>query len=62
MAAPKSLPKLSELPLDPSHPPNSAWGLWGKGDKLGSLNYLTDEVVLDAVRTEIKTGQRVGLE
>jgi hypothetical protein len=62
MAAPKSLPKLSDLPLDPSHPPNSAWGLWGKGDKLGSLNYLTDDAVLNAVKREVKTGQRVGLE
>ncbi|KAG8156874.1 hypothetical protein KVR01_013287 [Diaporthe batatas] len=62
MLARKSLPKLSELPLDPNHPPNSAWGLWGKGDKLGSLNYLTDEAVLNAVKTEVKNGQRVGLD
>lgn len=62
MPAPKSLPKLSELPLEPGNPPNSAWGLWGKGDRLGSLNYLTDEAVLNALKTEVKSGQRVGLE
>jgi hypothetical protein len=56
------LPSLDELPLKAGDPPNSAWGLWGPGDKLGSLNYLTDEAVLTAVKEEVQTGARVGLE
>lgn len=58
------LPALSELPLHEGDPPNSAWGLWGdsKEASLGSLNYLTDEVVLRTVKEEVKTGARVGLE
>lgn len=53
-------PKFSELPLDPSHPPYSAWGLWGMDDELGTLNHLTTERTLEAAK-EIKTGARVGL-
>lgn len=30
-------PKWSDLPLDKSHPPNSAWFVWGKEDELGCL-------------------------
>ena len=30
-------PKWSDLPLDKSHPPNSAWFVWGKDDELGCL-------------------------
>lgn len=56
------IPQLSQLPLHEGDPPNSAWGLWGEGDKLGSLNYLSDDVVLKAAREEIQTGERVGLE
>lgn len=62
MAPPATIPKLEELPLNAGDPPNSAWGLWGPGDKLGSLNYLTGEVVLKTIQEEVKTGDRVGLE
>lgn len=53
-------PKFSELPLDPSHPPYSAWGLWGMDDELGTLNHLTPERTVIAAK-EVKTGVRVGL-
>ncbi|KAL2204654.1 putative cyclase [Sarocladium strictum] len=58
------LPALSELPLNKGDPPNSAWGLWddAKDASLGSLNYLTDELVLKTTKEEVKTGQRVGLD
>lgn len=58
------LPSLADLPINKDDPPNSAWGLWGdsKESSLGSLNYLTDEVVLKTLREEVKTGERVGLE
>lgn len=61
---PNPLPSLNDLPLRKGDPPNSAWGLWGDGPDgaLGSLNYLTDELVSKSVREEIKTGERVGLE
>lgn len=62
MAPPNPLPGLADLPLRPGDPPNSAWGLWGPEDKLGALNYLTDEVVLRTMKEEVKTGERVGLE
>ncbi|OBT81736.1 hypothetical protein VE02_08887 [Pseudogymnoascus sp. 03VT05] len=55
------LPPLSSLPLRPGDPPRSAWGRWGKEDQLGTLNYLTDELVQKTIQGEIKTGQRVGL-
>lgn len=58
MAAPH--PKFSELPLDPSHPPHSAWGLYGDDDEKGTLNLLTPERTLEAAK-EIKTGVSVGL-
>lgn len=58
------LPSLSQLPLRNGDPPNSAWGLWGDDptSDLGSLNYLTDDVVLKAMREEVNTGERVGLK
>lgn len=58
------LPTLSELPLNKEDPPKSAWGLWGdsKEASLGSLNYLTDEIVLRTTKEEVRTGERIGLE
>jgi hypothetical protein len=56
----KAYPKFSELPLDPSHPKHTAWGLYGPDDELGTLNNLTPEATLEAAK-EIKTGIRVGL-
>lgn len=55
---PIKLPKLSELPLKEGDPHHSAWGLYGKDDELGTLNRLTDEVVLRAARGEIRSGVR----
>lgn len=61
---PTEIPPLDQLPLREGDPPNSAWGLWGDGQDsaLGSLNYLTDELVSRTIRDEIKTGERVGLK
>jgi len=58
------LPTLDSLPLHAGDPPTSAWGLWGdsKDASLGSLNYLTDDLVLKTLKEEVKTGERVGLE
>lgn len=61
---PKVLPRFDELPLRDGDPPNSAWGLWGDGpgSSLGSLNYLTDELVQRTIKEEVKTGERVCLK
>ncbi|KAF2834347.1 hypothetical protein M501DRAFT_1027341 [Patellaria atrata CBS 101060] len=53
-------PKFSELPLNPSDPAYSAWGLYGPKDELGTLNQLTRERTVAAAR-EIKSGIRIGL-
>ncbi|KAJ5669898.1 uncharacterized protein N7477_005261 [Penicillium maclennaniae] len=41
-------------------PPHSAWGLW-EDNHLGSLNYLSDEKLLETAKNEIKTGERISL-
>ncbi|KAL2864086.1 uncharacterized protein BJX67DRAFT_384087 [Aspergillus lucknowensis] len=63
MAPPSKLPAFDQLPLHEGDPPYSAWGLWGNGPEsgLGSLNYLTEEVTLRAIKEEVKTGERVAL-
>ncbi|KAF2496968.1 hypothetical protein BU16DRAFT_526024 [Lophium mytilinum] len=58
--SPTRLPSFSELPLRPSDPPHSAWGLWGESDQLGCLNHLTPARV-KAAAAEIKSGVSVGL-
>lgn len=52
----------SALPLHKGDPPHSAWGRWGPADQLGTLNYLTAELVANTARSEIQTGERVGLD
>jgi len=55
--AERSLPTFDELP--PFHEwTGCAWDVWGKGDQLGTVNLLTDEVVKEAAK-EIKTGKAV---
>ncbi|KIA75795.1 hypothetical protein HK57_00409 [Aspergillus ustus] len=63
MTPSSKLPSFDELPLHEGDPPYSAWGLWGDGpdSAIGSLNYLTEEVVLKAIKEEVKTGERVAL-
>jgi hypothetical protein len=51
------LPKFSDLPLNEGDPPHSAWGLYGSGDELGTINRLTDNVVMRA-KEEIQSGIR----
>lgn len=57
----KQRPQFNDLPLEKSHPPFSAWGLFGKEDELGTLNLLTPEVRL-AAKTEIITGKTFSLK
>lgn len=58
----QSYPSFESLPLDPNGPHGNAWGLWGKDDQLGTLNLLTEDVIAQAARELILTGQRVSLK
>lgn len=53
----RALPKFSDLPLNKGDPPHSAWGVYGSDDELGTINRLTDDVVMRA-KEEIQTGVR----
>jgi kynurenine formamidase len=44
MAAPR--PRYDDLPVRPGAPPGSSWGVWGDGDRLGTLNLLDAAAVL----------------
>jgi hypothetical protein len=57
----KKLPQFEELPLREGDPKFSAWGLW-KNPALGSLSYLSDDLVLKAIQEEVQTGERVSLK
>lgn len=39
------LPRYDELPIDPTRPARSAWGVWGDDDEVGTINLLTPERV-----------------
>ncbi|KAL5366623.1 hypothetical protein BJX96DRAFT_170089 [Aspergillus floccosus] len=54
-------PSFRDLPLQPNGPRGNAWGLWGSGDQIGTLNHLKEDVVARAANEEIKTGRRVSL-
>jgi kynurenine formamidase len=51
-----TLPDFAELPIKPDYPPQSAWGVFGEDDQIGTLNLLTPERVAAAARL-IQTGQ-----
>src|SRR4051812_14598050 len=50
MADPASLPAHADLPVVDGAPPGSSWGLWGSDDRLGCLNLLTPERIVEASR------------
>jgi len=56
MKLPDRLPSFDELPINPSQPPRSAWGLFGDDDQLGTINLLTPERMLAAAKL-IRRGQ-----
>ena len=55
MADRTPLPDHADLPVVEGAPPGSSWGLWGEGDRLGCLNLLTPERVVEAARL-VQTG------
>lgn len=44
------IPKFDDLPESPSAPPESSWGVFGDGDGIGCLNFLTPDRVVEAAR------------
>ncbi|EXJ63661.1 uncharacterized protein A1O5_11422, partial [Cladophialophora psammophila CBS 110553] len=54
-------PDFDSLPRTEGQPQGNAWGLWRENEKLGTLNYLTPEVILQATK-EIKAGVTVQLD
>ncbi|CAG8264502.1 unnamed protein product [Penicillium salamii] len=60
MTAYVTRPRFDDLPLHPSHPKGSAWGLWGADDERGTLNLLTEDVVR-AASSEVSLGKVVSL-
>ncbi len=46
---PDRVPTYAELPVVEGAPPRSAWGVFGRDDQLGTLNFLTPERRLTAV-------------
>lgn len=54
------IPSFDALPLREGDPHHSAWGLYGDGDQLGTLNRLTDDRVAAAAKSEIQKGIRYG--
>lgn len=56
----RHLPTFKELPRQGGFP-GCAWGVWGEGDQLGTVNLLTDFVVARTAKEEIRTGHAVSL-
>jgi hypothetical protein len=57
----KTVIHFDSLPLDSNGPRGNAWGRFGPNDELGTLNYLTPQVVVEAAK-EIQTGVRISLD
>ncbi|OQV09726.1 hypothetical protein CLAIMM_13816 [Cladophialophora immunda] len=54
-------PSFDSVPKTAGQPQGNAWALWGENDELGTLNYLTPEVILQATK-EIKAGVTIQLD
>ncbi|SOV06917.1 uncharacterized protein UDID_05744 [Ustilago sp. UG-2017a] len=55
-----SLPAYKNLPSQGGWP-GCAWDVWGPGDQLGTINLLTESLVLRAAKEQIKVGRTVSL-
>jgi kynurenine formamidase len=51
MPLPARVPSYAELPILADAPPRSAWGVFGRDDQLGTLNFLTPTRRLAAMRS-----------
>jgi kynurenine formamidase len=57
----ETFPTFADLPVDPSFPPRSSWGVWGPDDELGVLNNLSADAARRAAGL-VQTGQSFGLQ
>src|SRR3954452_23930703 len=55
------VPTYAQLPIQPDAPPKSAWGVFGRDDQVGTLNFLTDDRRLAAIR-EVRRGAVFSLD
>jgi hypothetical protein len=58
------VPDFDDLPLIKGMPQGCAWGIFDKGgkkDKLGTLNFLTPQLVQEAAK-EVKSGISISLK
>jgi hypothetical protein len=61
MAADMAIPRFVDLPLAPDAPPHSSWGVFGRDDQRGTLNFLNDKRRLEAARL-IRRGRSFNLD
>jgi kynurenine formamidase len=61
MTLPERIPTYAELPIHADAPPRSAWGVFGRDDQLGTLNFLTPERRLAAIR-RVRRGVVISLD
>ena len=57
----QNVPSFSELRKRSDAPPGSSWGIFGRQDELGTLNFLTEERILEA-KQSIKRGKFFNLD
>jgi kynurenine formamidase len=57
---PAELPEYKALPIDPTAPAGSSWWLWGRTDRLGTLNLLSPRGVASGMAS-VRTGEAIGL-
>ncbi|SPO28117.1 uncharacterized protein UTRI_04508_B [Ustilago trichophora] len=55
-----ALPDFRDLPSEGGWP-GCAWDVWGRGDQLGTINLLTESLVLRTAKEQIKLGRTVSL-
>lgn len=55
-------PSFADLPLQKDGPHGNAWGLWGPNDQVGSLNHLTESIVANAAKEEVRSGKVISLK
>jgi kynurenine formamidase len=56
-----AIPRFADLPIVPDAPPQSSWGVFGRDDQRGTLNFLNDERRLEAARL-IRRGRTFSLD
>ena len=61
MSLPSRVPTYAELPVVDGAPPRSSWGVFGRDDQIGTLNFLTPERRLAALRG-VRRGVVFGLD